>query len=386
LERYIPDYDVAIIGSGPAGCACALALHNSGLRVALIDKEKFPRDKICGDAIPGQTLKAIDRINPEWGKSLRGFSERAEINSSKIFAPNGKAITLKWKMQAYNSKRINFDNFLINLIRNETSTIILENKRLNQVAIENERVICTFQDGEMLNSGIIIGCDGANSVVARQLGGNMPSKGDSSAAVRAYYSGVYGIKPGINEFHLFKELPGYFWIFPLDNGMANVGFGISGNNSQKNGDAVNLRNNLNKIITDYPGISDRFKGAKLLGDTKGFGLPVWKNKTPLSGNRYMLCGDAASLIDPLQGHGIDKAVWSGLFAAEQAVKCFKTNNFSSLQMSEYDKNLYKKIGFELARSSFILKLMTRFPRLINSFARLDTNLKLINWMARKLKI
>ena len=54
------DYDVAIIGAGPAGSACALALQGKGFKVALIDKEAFPRDKICGDAIPGSAFKAIN--------------------------------------------------------------------------------------------------------------------------------------------------------------------------------------------------------------------------------------------------------------------------------------------------------------------------------------
>ncbi len=379
-------YDVIIIGSGPAGCACALALYNSNLRVALIDKEAFPRDKICGDAIPGQTLKAIDLINPDWGKALREFRERADIQSSKIFAPNGKTITLNWKMLAYNSKRIDFDNFLTSLVKNETSTAFLENKRLQQIKIENDQVICDLQGGGTIRAAVIIGCDGANSIVERQTRQDNVTKANLSAAVRAYFSGVEGIETGVNEFHLFDELPGYFWIFPLENGFTNVGFGVSGNDIKKSGNAVNLRNSLSEIIKDYPGISNRFKKADMHGEIKGFGLPVWKNKKSLSGHRYMLCGDAASLIDPLQGHGIDKAVWSGFFAANQAIKCFKVNNFSASYMREYDKALYEKIGFELARSLFILKLITKYPGLISLFARLGSNKKIISWITQRLKI
>ena len=381
-----PDFDVVIIGAGPGGCACALALHDSGLKVALADKENFPRDKICGDAIPGQTFTAIDKINPEWGQALRGYAKKAVIHKSQIFAPNGKTITLNWKMQAYNSMRINFDNFLRNLVGTETSTTVLEKKRLTQINFEAEHVSCSFSDGSILTAAIVIGCDGANSVVGRQLNGKAPSKDHSSAAVRAYFSGVSGLKPGVNEFHLYNELPGYFWIFPLENGLANVGFGISGSYIRESKRAINLRNSLNEIIRHYPGISARFKNAALVDEIKGFGLPVWKHKRALSGNRYMLCGDAANLIDPLQGHGIDKSVWSGIMAAEQAKKCFKSNDFTAMHMSQYDQNLYKKIGFELGRSSFILTLITRFPRLVNSFARLAANQKITNWMAHKLKI
>ena len=382
----IPDFDAIIVGAGPAGCACALALHDIGLRVALVDKENFPRDKICGDAIPGQTFKAIDRINPVWGKALRGYSEKTGIHTSKIYAPNGKTISLKWKMQAYNSTRINFDHFLRNLVERETSTVVLEKKRLTKIDMETDHVSCRFQDGSMLSAALVIGCDGANSVVRRQLIGDLPGKDHSSAAVRAYFSDVSGVDSGVNEFHLFNELPGYFWIFPLENGLSNVGFGISQDYILKTTKPINLRNSLNDIINNYPGISGRFKNAQLIDEIKGFGLPVWKNKGSISGTRFMLCGDAASLIDPLQGHGIDKSVWSGLLAAEQAKRCFVATDFSADIMSFYDKSIYKKFGFELARSSFIMKLITRFPRLINTIARLGTNQKLTNWLTRKLKI
>ena len=380
------DYDVLIIGAGPAGCACALSLHDSGLRVGLIDKEKFPRDKICGDAIPGQTFTAMDRINPLWGQALRGYAEKEGIHTSEIFAPNGKTITLKWKMQAYNSMRINFDYFLRNLVNTETTATVLGKKRLTQIDFKPDHVTCGFSDGSILTTGIVIGCDGANSVVARQSGGNASFKDHSSAAVRAYFSSVSGTKQGVNEFHLFKELPGYFWIFPLENGLTNVGFGISGSYIRKNSRAINLRNSLNEIITNDPGLSTRFKNADLIGEIKGFGLPVWKTKRALSGKRFMLCGDAASLIDPLQGHGIDKSVWSGLFAAEQVKKCFNANDFTAEYMSQYDQTLYKKFGLELVRSSFIMKMITRFPWLINALVQLSANQKLINWMVRKLKI
>ncbi|MES2730721.1 MAG: NAD(P)/FAD-dependent oxidoreductase [Bacteroidota bacterium] len=383
----INKYDVAIIGAGPSGCACALALHRSGLRVVLIDKDFFPRDKICGDAIPALAFKAMDRIKPEWGLAMRQFADHAGIYTSKVFAPNGKTIKLDWVLHAYNSKRLHFDNFLMQLVRAETETTILENKRLQKITVDMDHVCCQFQDGSFLKTAIVVGCDGANSVVKRQLGKLEPLDKHSSAAVRAYFSGVDGVKPGVNEFHYFNELlPGYFWIFPLDNGWTNVGFGISQSKHRKNKKPINLRDSLHTIITTSPSIAPRFKNAKLLEDIKGFALPFWTQKRAISGERFMLCGDAASLIDPLQGHGIDKSMWSGLFAAEQAVKCFNTTDFTADCMLQYDTQLYNKIGEELARSSFIMRLLLRFPWLINLSVWVGQNQTLTNWIARKLKI
>lgn len=379
------NYDIAIIGAGPSGCACALALYNSGLRVVIIDKDIFPRHKICGDAIPSLAFKAMDYINIEWGKKMRVFSKKSQIHSSKIFAPGGKSLTLNWVLDTYNSKRINFDDFLFNLVKSETNTIIFENRRLKQITKGIENVCCEFQDGFQLTASIVIGCDGANSIVRRNLCEPDTLDIRSSAAVRSYFSGVEGVKETVNEFHFFDDLkPGYFWIFPLDNGLVNVGFGISQNKDNKN--PINLRDSLNKIITSYPSIAPRFKNAKLLDNIKGFGLPLWLRKKTISGERFMLCGDAASLIDPLQGHGIDKGMWSGIFAANQAKECIKSSNFTGKFMGQYDVNLCNKIGSELNRSVKILQLIIRFPFLLNAFIRFGQNQRLMGWLARKFKI
>lgn len=378
-------YDIAIIGAGPAGCTCALALQNSGLRVVLIEKETFPRDKICGDAIPGPAFKAMHKINPKWGQAMQAFKEKADVRTSKMFAPSGKAVTLDWVTYSYNSKRLNFDCFLAQLVRNETNTTIVEQKRLQKITIEEEGVYCQFADNSSLKAALIIGCDGANSIVTRQLASFDLRDNHSCAAVRAYFTGVEGLKMGVNEFHFFKELlPGYFWIFPLENGWANAGFGIlQGDKTKK---PLNLRDTLNLITQKLPNIAPRFQNAQLMDNIKGFALPLGTQKRSISGNRFMLCGDAAALIDPLQGHGIDKAMWSGLYAAQQAIQCFKSDNFTIDFMRNYDKTVYKKVGMELMRSTFLMKFLNRFPSFINLLVSLGQNQKRMQWLARVFKI
>jgi len=77
-------YDIIIIGAGPAGTACALALRESGLRVALVDKSTFPRDKTCGDAIPGPTLKVLRKLLPDSDEIFDQFAEKQRIQSSSF--------------------------------------------------------------------------------------------------------------------------------------------------------------------------------------------------------------------------------------------------------------------------------------------------------------
>ncbi|MGB1217819.1 MAG: NAD(P)/FAD-dependent oxidoreductase, partial [Saprospiraceae bacterium] len=337
-----------------------------GLEVLLVDKESFPRDKICGDAIPGPSFKAMDKINPEWGKQMRSFLDKEDVRTAKGIAPNGKSISIDWVTYSYNSKRLDFDNFLMDLVKKETDTTIMENSRLQKVVSDENQVECTFKDGKTITSDIVIACDGANSVVSRQLANFDKKNGSSSVAVRAYFKNIKGMESGVNEFHFFKEfMPGYFWIFPLENGWANVGFGLLQGVKKRNTSTKNLREALTKITQEIPSVAERFQGAELMDNVKGFGLPLAMKKRKLSGNRFMLCGDAGSLIDPLWGHGIDKAMWSGIFAAEEAKRSFSRLDFSADSLVGYDNSLYQKLGPELSRNTKILQLFGMFPFALN---------------------
>lgn len=375
-------YDIAIVGAGPSGCACALALHDSGLRVALIDKEAFPRDKICGDAIPGPAFKAMRHINPDWEQAMRTFADSQKITTSKVYAPNGKSLRLNWVSFSYNSKRQDFDHFLFQLVQQQKSIHPIH-QRLQSVSSTPEQIHCHFKDGSSLSCALIIACDGANSMVRRQLDHQRGMEKAGAIAVRRYYRGVGGVEPGVNEFHFFKEHRGYLWIFPLSEGHTNIGFGIA----RQRGEAVSsLRHSLDDIICNDASIAPRFASAQAMENTKGFALPVWTGKKAISGHRYLLCGDAASLIDPLQGHGIDKAMWSGLLAARQARRSFAARDFSAAALADYDQAVQQKVGRELSRSAAITRAVLRFPWLINAVAAVGQHQELTQWAARKLKI
>ena len=359
----MPDYDIAIIGAGPSGAACALALRNCGLKVILVDKEDFPRDKICGDAIPGPVFKVMDQINPEWSAALKRFAPKEIIKSSTGFAPNGQHVTFNWKSFACNSRRQDFDHFLFQLVCNHTDTSIITGKRLVSVEEKPDCINCKLDQNISFNTKLVIGCDGANSVVARQLARQDLSKRLLSTAVRAYYSGVKDVQPCVNEFHFFNEItPGYFWIFPVGENLVNVGLGILDNPKKSN--QVNLRETMTDLINSSPSLVERFRGAQMLDKIKGFGLPLSIHSKQISGERFILCGDAAALISPLWGHGIDTGMWSGFYAAQQAIGCFKHKNFSSRYMKQYDSVIYKKITKSFMREAKLLKLIHRFPFLL----------------------
>jgi flavin-dependent dehydrogenase len=165
------------------------------------------------------------------------------------------------------------------------------------------------------------------------------------------------------ELHFCQEiLPGYLWLFPLPDGKANVGLGmLSQEISRKR---INLRETLNHLITHHDHFRERFKNARPLETVKGFGLPLGSRKRKISGERYLLAGDAASLIDPFTGEGIGNALRSGRVAAHHVQKCFASGDFSAAFNKRYDSEIYHRMWGEF-RISRGLQRLSHYPWLFN---------------------
>jgi len=238
------------------------------------------------------------------------------------------------------------------LVKKETSTTVVEDAKVIEISRqENDFFIKTSKFS--FRTQLIIGADGANGVSAKQLAKFSLNRQHHCAAVRAYYSGVE-LEKNVNEFYLLKDyLPGYFWIFPLENGGANVGFGMLSNEISNR--KINLNANLQSIIAETPILQKKFANAQLNSKILGFGLPLGSRRAKLVGDGFMLCGDAGSLIDPLQGHGIDKALWSGGLAAKQAIKAFQNKRLDAAFLKGYEKVVYQKFGWEFRRNYWLMK-------------------------------
>ena len=362
-------YDVIICGAGPSGSTCALAMGNSKLNIALIDKSSFPRDKICGDALAPYIPNVLNTIDPKYKEAFLQFKDKEVVNTLRVVAPNQQTIDLLFPSEGAISMRTHIDNFLFehaNALDNVTTYL---NQTVQKITQTDEGIQITLQDQTTLKTKMIIGCDGANSVVAKHLTNNSVDLNHHSAAVRAYYKNVAGIPDKTFELHYLEDLmPGYFWIFPLPDNHANVGLGML---SQTVSDQkLNLRKTLPQIIEQTPYLKERFAQAECTSTVRGYGLPLGSRKVTISGKRFMLCGDAASLIDPLSGEGIGQAMISGRYAGWQAIKCFEQNDFSASIMLNYNKTVYDKLWQEHRIHYWTQRLISNRPWLVNSFASL----------------
>lgn len=365
-------FDVAIIGAGPAGCATALALRDSGLRIALIDKHIFPRDKVCGDAIPGRAIKCLKEIYPAFTNELASFKKKLITKSTACFY-NNKKVNFDWVQEAYTSTRMDFDDFLFSIIKSKTTVEIFEGIEIKDI-IKNENDFSVYarNNSNSFFASMLIGADGINGVTAKKLAGYQIDRKHHVASVRAYYKNICEVEETRTEIYFDKKyLPGYFWIFPLNDGLSNVGFGmLSEDVAQKN---INLKKSFYDFIERSDTLQQKFKPAKQEGNLQGCGLPLGSKWVTMSGERFILTGDAASLIDPASGSGIGNAILSGKLAAKQVIKSFATKDFSAETMKVYDKKLYKIIGAELKKNGWALKYLSRIPFFINLGFALGNN-------------
>ncbi len=359
-------FDVIICGAGPAGAACALGLQHSGLKVAWIDKSSFPRDKICGDAIPSTVQRVLGKIDFKLKEHfLNNFHDKFTINACKLISPDFSSFDLSFVNKGHSAKRLDFDNYLFLLAqeKNKNATAFT-GSGIDKITTTNEHITATLKNGKDISAKIIIGCDGAHSIVAKQLAKSVMDINNHIGAVRAYYKNVSGLEHDMLEIHFLKNyMPGYFWIFPLKNNVCNVGFGMVSKYISKQ--KINLRKSLLEIISEVNPIQQRFKDATLQNEVTGFGLPCGGKRNKISGSRFLLCGDAASLINPATGEGIGNAMISGQLASEQIIKCFEENNFNASFNSAYDNAVYKKLLGDLRIQSLLQKIAGEREWLIN---------------------
>jgi flavin-dependent dehydrogenase len=345
----MPHHDICILGAGPGGATAALHLANAGQRCLLLDRAAFPRDKTCGDALSGKVINELKRIEPGLHAKLAAAPIQIPSWGIDFIAPNGRKLSIPFKPKfdkahdptaGHVAKRIDFDNFLVEEVRQRPEIDFRENVDVART----ERTPTGWQlldkaGQEIVSCRLLLVANGAQSEFARKVAGHALEPDHHCAGLRTYYDGVAGLSPdNFIELHFIKDfLPGYLWVFPLPNGQANVGVGmLSKTVADKK---VNLRQRLDEILTTHPALAPRFAGATRLG----------------------------SVIDPFSGEGISHAMVSGRHAAIWATEAVKKDDFSPEFLKSYDKAVYNRLGQEL-RLSRVMQRLLNFPSLFNIVA------------------
>ncbi|NWF53790.1 MAG: geranylgeranyl reductase family protein [Syntrophaceae bacterium] len=314
------EYDVIIVGAGPAGCSAAISLARRGCEILLLEKEGFPRGKVCGDGIGPPALEVLERLGI---LSAVRQNNPWKIEGLEISSPAGQILTVPF----FHLKspcpfglvipRREFDFLLSQQVRKYRNLEILENWEVKDFIGANGnfkgvRAQCEGQKEEFFGK-VLIGSDGAYSVVARKLVYREREVHPAAFGLRAYFRGVKDINHRI-EIHCDRSiLPGYGWLFPTGEDSANVGVGIGARHLR----GKNIRNLFRAFVERNPFVNERLRDATMVQNSlQGGPIPAGSFFRRRYRKNVLLVGDAGGFTDVLTGEGIYFALRSGECAAE----------------------------------------------------------------------
>jgi len=357
--------DVLVVGAGPAGSAAAAWAARAGLDVTLVDAETFPRDKPCGDGLTPRAIAELDALGAsQW------ITTRAR-NAGLRAAGFGQTLYLPWpggSLPNYGSAapRLQLDD-AIRKVALEAGVTPVEGLRATDVdRDEHGRVAAVvFTDAEKNTTRIhchrLIVADGVRSQLGRVLGREWHRSTAYGVAARAYISSGRSDDPWISS-HLELRgtqnelLSGYGWIFPLGDGDVNIGVGTLA--TDKHPADVNLRQ-LTNHYTDQQREDWELDGE--LRATWSAMLPMGGAVSGVAGPNWMLVGDAAGCVNPLNGEGIDYGLETGHLAA-QLLADPSTTDFSTI----WPTMLREKYGLAFSIARRLAGLLT-VPGFLTTF-------------------
>ncbi|MCY4037109.1 MAG: geranylgeranyl reductase family protein [bacterium] len=306
------DWDAAVIGAGPAGCAAAITMARAGKRVVMVDKARFPRPKACGDGLTAGALRLLEGL----GLNPSLINTWMPVADVYVRSPSGRIVEFPLPRSggqfAAVVPRSELDSALVQRAKDEGAQMV-EGAACRGVSEDDGRVTLEVEGQGTVTALYAIAADGMWSPTRKFLGQAHDGYRGDWHAFRQYWSGV---APSASRalWVWFEEeiLPGYMWSFPLPGGRANVGFGVRRGGPVAVGDMGGLwrdllaRDHIRAVLGH---------GAAPEAAHRAWPIPARIDKIPLTAGRTMFAGDAAAATDPMSGEGIGQALLTGIGAA-----------------------------------------------------------------------
>jgi geranylgeranyl reductase family protein len=325
--------DVIVVGAGPGGSAAAYHMARHGLRVLLLEKTTFPREKVCGDGLTPRATRQLIRMGVDTSEKA-GWLQ----NKGLRVIGGGVRLELDWpELASFPSyglvrTRLDFDDMLAKRAVEAGAVLLTGVNVVGPVLDADDRAIGVQArigpDKEPVEyrAPLVVAADGVSGKLPLAMGLAKRDDRPIGVAVRRYYQSPARADDDYLESWLElrsaqdreRLLPGYGWIFGLGDGRVNVGLGIL------NSSAAFGKTNYRAMLTDWLGTTPEDWGmrdeANADGPILGAALPMGFNRVPHYTRGVMLVGDSGGMVNPMNGEGIAYAMESGELAAEVAVQ------------------------------------------------------------------
>ena len=378
MEKYTTLYDVLIIGAGPSGSNAAISYKNLNpdLKVGLIDKSVFPRDKSCGDAIGPGVISALKRFN-----NHQILDNEPQVVSTTLYGPENIGIQnyipeVKNKEDSivYVIPRIDLDNRILNLAKDLDVDVF---EGYSFVSFEKDldnKLVVEIKNGDnitKLGAKILVGADGANSRVRKQLNVNTNSDWHKAIAIRAYidspnYLEIFKERTLMFEINVSAE-KGYAWAFPSKGNLLNIGIGVPLNIFKKEKLDINVL--LQDFITQ---LTNRGVVVENIRDEKSYLLPFASSRPKFRNDiNVALIGDASSMINPMSGEGIFYGMEAGYLLAKNTYNLIDSPDLTK-GIADYEKAFSKRFRKHYL-SCALARLLLQSPFMTKRLLKVASN-------------
>ncbi|MBL8020019.1 MAG: NAD(P)/FAD-dependent oxidoreductase [Leptospirales bacterium] len=325
-----PDFDAIVVGAGPGGSNAARKLVRSGWKTLMLDRQRFPRLKICAGWITPPALKLLDLKPGDYPHTIQPFASGSVVLNDKYYVTDFPTTA------SYGIIRTEFDAFLAKRAESEGATFLqdVRIKAIERVDGPEGYITVRAENGQSWTARLIIGAGGTGCPVARQWGEKSKEETIIQATESETRIGADVLKkltPYYGTTELFPEpdFYGYAW-YVTKGDWLNIGIGRFSHKTRQLDEHRQPFMELLRKLGRLNGIEDQLVG---------FGRHAYKlyDEVPrkLFGDRFMLIGDAGGFASKWAGEGIRPAIETGAFAAAVADEALRAGRFDAQQLSKY---------------------------------------------------